>query len=351
MKPERWQHIQNLYHGALEREPVERSTFLDKACAGDEALRGEVESLLTHHQQAGSFIETPALKEARDLLENQPYSKVGRQIGAYKVLSLLGVGGMGEVYLAQDSRLERKVALKLLPPEFTQDEDRVRRFEREARAASALNHPNILTIHEIGETDGTTFIATEFIEGETLRQRLAQRRMKLSELLDIAIQVSSALAAAHEGGIVHRDIKPENIMLRRDGYVKVLDFGLAKLIDPRLAPVATQTVAESTLKTASGILMGTAHYMSPEQVLGEEVDHRTDIFSLGVLLYEMATGSQPFQGNSPAAIFDAILHKTPHPTAAVESGLICRDGAHPYQGSGEGPGSPLPVCFRACVRI
>jgi serine/threonine protein kinase len=232
MKPERWQHIQNLYHGALEREPVERSTFLDKACAGDEALRGEVESLLTHHQQAGSFIETPALKEARDLLENQPYSKVGRQMGAYKVLSLLGVGGMGEVYLAQDSRLERKVALKLLPPQFTQDKDRVQRFKREAKAASALNHPNILTVYEIGELDAHTFMVAEYVEGETLRQRLAGRPMKVSELLDVVIQVSSALSAAHEAGIVHRDVKPENIMLRHDGYAKVLDFGLARRTQP-----------------------------------------------------------------------------------------------------------------------
>ncbi len=220
---------------------------------------------------------------------------------------------MGQVYLAQDTRLGRKIGLKLLPAQFAQDEDRVRRFEREARAASALNHPNILTIYEIGQADGTTFIATEFIEGQTLRQQMAGKPMKLRETLDIAIQVSSALAAAHEGGIVHRDVKPENIMLRRDGHIKVLDFGLAKLTGPQVTSIDSQATTGATVCTQPGMLMGTLHYMSPEQVLGEEVDQRTDIFSLGVVMYEMATGTQPFQGNSSTAILDAILHRVPPP--------------------------------------
>jgi eukaryotic-like serine/threonine-protein kinase len=224
MKPERWQHVQNLYHAALEREPNQRSAFLEEACAGDEGLHVEVESLLDHHEQAERFIDTAALALAAEgLAEEQGLSLVGQQIGPYKVLSLLGRGGMGEVYLAQDSRLDRKVALKLLPTQFTQDKDRVQRFKREAKAASALNHPNILTVYEIGELDGHTFMVTEYVEGETLRQRLAQQPMKVSELLDGVIQVTSALSAAHEAGIVHRDIKPENIMLRQDGYAKVLD--------------------------------------------------------------------------------------------------------------------------------
>jgi serine/threonine protein kinase len=300
-----------MYHRALEHEPGERPIFLDKACAGDEALRTEVESLLAHHQQAGSFIETPALKEAQALLRDQSQSMVGLQIGAYRVLSLLGRGGMGEVYLAEDSRLGRKVALKLLPSQFTQDQDRVLRFKREARAASALNHPNILTVYEISELDGHTFMVTEYVEGKTLRDHLARGRLKLKELLDLTIQVASALSAAHEAGIVHRDIKPENIMLRSDGYVKVLDFGLAKRTELPSVSANMQTRGKSALKTESGIVMGTAPYMSPEQVLGEKVDQRSDVFSLGVVTYEMATGTQPFQGNSSTAILDAILHKVP----------------------------------------
>jgi eukaryotic-like serine/threonine-protein kinase len=312
MKPERWQHVQNLYHAALEREPNQRSAFLEEACAGDEGLHVEVESLLDHHEQAERFIDTAALALAAEgLAEEQGLSLVGQQIGPYKVLSLLGRGGMGEVYLAQDSRLERKVALKLLPTQFTQDKDRVQRFKREAKAASALNHPNILTVYEIGELDGHTFMVTEYVEGETLRQRLAGRPMKVSELLDVVIQVTSALSAAHEAGIVHRDIKPENIMLRQDGYAKVLDFGLARRTQLPSPSDHLLKRGESAFKTESGIVMGTAPYMSPEQALGEKVDQRSDVFSLGAVMYEMVTSTRPFEGNSSAAILDAILHRVP----------------------------------------
>src|SRR5438128_2325365 len=233
MNPERWQQIESLLQSALEREPDQRATFLDQACAGDEELRKEVESLLAFEKKAEIFIEAPAMKVAARSLANDDQSKlaVGQLIGPYKILSPLGSGGMAEVYLARDTRLGRKIALKLLPASFTKDEDRVRRFKQEARAASALNHPNILTIHEIGQIEEINFIATEFIDGETLRQRLKRRKLELSEAIDVAIQVCNALAAAHQEGIVHRDIKPENIMLRPDGYVKVLDFGLAKLTE------------------------------------------------------------------------------------------------------------------------
>ncbi len=312
MNAERWQRIDKLLEAVLEREPGQRANFLDGACAGDEELRREVQALLAAHEQAGSFIEEPALGAAlKEMTEHRKQSLVGQQLGSYKILSSLGAGGMGEVYLAQDSRLGRKIALKILPTQFTQDKDRVRRFEREARAASALNHPNILTIHEIGQADGTTFIATEFIDGQTLRQRMQRGRQELSEMLEIGIQIASALAAAHESHIVHRDIKPENIMLRLDGYVKVLDFGLAKLTESHAISMGSQESGMVTLSTETGMMLGTAHYMSPEQAMGREVDHRTDIFSLGAVLYEMASGTPPFKGPTIAAIFDAILHQTP----------------------------------------
>jgi len=241
--------------------------------------------------------------------------KPGQKIGHYEVLSTLGKGGMGEVYLAHDTKLGRKVALKFLPADFTKDEERLRRFKQEARAASALNHPNILTIHEIGQIDVAHFIATEFVEGETVRALLARSRTGVREALDIAIQVASALVAAHRAGIVHRDIKPENIMLRHDGILKVLDFGLAKLITgPTLpADVHSQAATQVQLKTGPGIVMGTVNYMSPEQARGKEVDARTDVFSLGVVLYEMLAGDTPFAGESTADVIGQLLNKDPQP--------------------------------------
>src|SRR5262249_12188266 len=219
----RWQQINNLLQAALELAPAERSSFIEQACSGDESLRQEVSSLLSFDEQALDIIETPAIEVAACLLARvEPDLTAGEYISHYRILSLLGIGGMGEVYLAEDRKLERKIALKLLPAEFTKDPHRVRRFQQEARAASALNHPNIITIYETGKLKNRHFIATEFIEGETLRQRLRQTRLSLGEILDIAIQVANALAAAHQAGIVHRDIKPENIMLRPDGYAKVL---------------------------------------------------------------------------------------------------------------------------------
>jgi tetratricopeptide (TPR) repeat protein len=239
----------------------------------------------------------------------------GTRFGRYTVSSLLGTGGMGEVYLAQDTTLRRLVAIKLLPEEFTRDDSRLRRFEREAHAASTLNHPNILTIHEIGEHEGHHFIATEYVEGESLRQRLARTRMEIREALDVAQQMAAALAAAHEAGIVHRDVKPENIMIRRDGLVKVLDFGLAKLAqdrEPAATPAAQETEsAVLAAKTEPGMVMGTASYMSPEQARGLPVDARTDTWSLGVVLYEMIAGRRPFEGATTTDILAVILHREP----------------------------------------
>src|SRR5262245_25245502 len=317
MTPERWGHIERLYHGALERDTGARAAFLAEACAGDEALRGEVESLLRCDTRAERFIESPALEVAAKLsAEDRVQSMIGRQIGPYQILSFLGAGGMGDVHLALDTRLGRKVAVKLLPAEFTTDAERLRRFEQEARAASALNHPNIITVHEIGEIEGRRFIVTEYVEGETLRRRMStapRRRIRLSEALEIAAHVAAALQAAHEAGIIHRDIKPENVMLRADGLTKVLDFGLAKL---SCARAGSQPAAES-LDTRSGIVMGTTNYMSPEQARGERVDHRTDIFSLGVTLYEMLAGRRPFEGATASDMMAAVLTSEPVSLAEV----------------------------------
>jgi len=317
MESEKWRQIESLYYAALERGATERAAFLIEACAGDDELHREVESLLEAHEQAEGFLASPALEvAAQEIAEDLGQTMSGRMISHYQVLSLLGAGGMGEVYLAEDTRLGRNVALKLLPQNFTQDRERVLRFQQEARAASALNHPNILTIYEIGEYEEGHFIATEFIDGQTLRE-LMNAHIKLHATLDVAAQVASALAAAHEAGIVHRDIKPENIMARRDGYIKVLDFGLAKLTE-RFSPDRT-TVADSETSTKGlvhtdpGKLMGTARYISPEQIRGREVNGRSDVFSLGVVLYEMVTGRVPFDGAAPDEVMAAILNQEPSP--------------------------------------
>ena len=235
--------------------------------------------------------------------------KPGTRLGRYEILSLLGAGGMGEVYLARDTQLERKVALKLLSEKYTENTDWLRRFLREARAASALNHPNIITIHEVGEVDGIHYIATEHIEGRTLRQQMIGGRMKVLSAVNIATQIASALAAAHDAGIVHRDIKPENIMVRPDGYVKLLDFGLAKPM--KSSPLRTETSSLSQLNTDPGIVMGTVNYMSPEQARGYSIDTRSDVFSLGVVLYEMMAGRAPFEGSTTSDVIVAILDREP----------------------------------------
>ena len=237
----------------------------------------------------------------------------GTKLGRYEIRSKIGEGGMGEVYLALDTDLNRTVAIKILPAELASNEQRLRRFIQEAKAASALNHPHILTIHEIGNTADTRFIATEFIDGVTLRHRIQSGSQKLNEVLEIAIQGTSALAAAHSAGIIHRDIKPENIMVRRDGYVKVLDFGLAKLTEPSLLTSDSDALTKAFANTREGVVMGTANYMSPEQAKGIDLDARTDLWSLGVVLYEMITGRGPFVGDTPADSISLILQKDPLP--------------------------------------
>ena len=313
---ERLQKIKELFHATLERNPAERAAFLDVTCEGDDEMRSEIESLLATHYQPDSLIDKTAFEVAADLLTaDSPAVAVGRTIGAYKITRQIGRGGMGEVYLAQDTRLGRRVALKMLPARFTSDKERLRRFQQEARAASALNHPNIITIHEVGQIDEAHFIATEFVEGHTLRSALERGAVKTLDALDIAIQVASALRAAHEAGIVHRDIKPENIMIRPDGYVKVVDFGLAKLSEPKTATDDTGA-SFTAVDTNPGVVMGTVSYMSPEQARGLAVDARTDIFSLGVVLYETIAGRKPFQGTTTSDIIVAILEKDPAPLSS-----------------------------------
>jgi eukaryotic-like serine/threonine-protein kinase len=314
MQAERWQQIERLFHSALQRAPDERAALLDEACASDAELRREVESLLAEHARGGSLLETAAADLAADWAQDHKPATVAQTLGHFRILSLLGKGGMGEVYLAEDLKLHRKVALKLLPAEVTEHEARLRRFEQEARAASALNHPNIITIYEIGEAEETRFIATEYIEGQTLRAPLKQGALPLETVLDVAVQVASALAAAHEAGILHRDIKPENIMRRPDGLVKVLDFGLAKLIRPQ--PDLRATMTSNAVQTTPGMVMGTLAYMSPEQAQGLEVDTRTDIFSLGAVLYEMVTGKRAFRGDSQMALLAALIEREPEPLPA-----------------------------------
>ncbi len=310
MTPERYQLIDQIFRTALELDPDQRAPFLDEACGADATLRSEVDSLIASDRDGLSYIDDHALNVAARLLASgEPELSPGTRIDHYDLIALLGSGGMGEVYLARDEKLNRKIALKLLPPVFTINHERLRRFQQEARAASALNHPNIITIYEIGQVEERHFIATEFVDGKTLRERLKNPPLDFHESLDIAIQVCSALGAAHRKGIVHRDIKPENIMVRHDGYVKVLDFGLAKLAVQ--SEQANEIKDPVSVDISSGLIMGTVKYMSPEQALGEPVDQRSDVFSLGVMFYEMFTGHLPFAGETTNDLVSAIVREKP----------------------------------------
>ena len=312
MTPERWQRVDEIFQAAIELKVEERPAFVERTCADDEELRREVESLITADEQGLSFVDEPAFQVAAGLLATgEPELEEGQSIGHYEIVGPIGKGGMGEIYLAKDKLLNRRVALKLLPADYTGNKDRLRRFQQEAQAASALNHPNILTIYELGHVDEQQFIATEFVEGETLRQRLKRTPLTQSETLDIAIQMASALSAAHRAGIVHRDIKPENLMLRPDGYVKVLDFGLAKLTQQEDRPI--RQIETDKTETSSGLVMGTVKYMSPEQAQGLQVDQRSDIFSFGVVLYEMLAGRAPFEGETSSDLITSILKEEPLP--------------------------------------
>ena len=307
MTPERWQQIDQLFHAALAREPAERTEFLANQCRDDE-LRREVESLISSLEEDDDFIETPAGDVAAELLgTHRSAFEPGQQIENYRIIRHLGSGGMGEVYLAEDIRLGRNVALKLLPPHFTVNPDRVRRFEREARAASALNHPNIVTIYEIGQSNATHFIATEFVDGKTLRQLINERPFTLNETLNVIVQVADALTGAHAAGIVHRDIKPENIMIRHDGYVKILDFGLAKLTEQQTSDADLEM--PTLLQTNPGLVMGTVQYMSPEQARAKNVGVGTDIWSLGIVMYELLAGRVPFTGETPSHVMVSLMEE------------------------------------------
>jgi eukaryotic-like serine/threonine-protein kinase len=317
-----WEQVKALFQEVLARPFAERDAFLASAAGGDDALRREVLSLIKSYEAAESFMEEPAVHAAAEsLLEDQEKFSPGQVVSHYEILGTVGEGGMGEVYLARDTTLGRRVALKLLPNYFSSDESRMRRFKQEARAASLLSHPNVCVIHEVGETeDGRPFITMEYVEGPTLRQRMTSGDLELNQALEIAIQIADALAAAHEAGIVHRDIKPENVVVRPDGYVKVLDFGLAKLSDR--SEGFNSLTATTLMKTSTpGLVMGTVAYMSPEQARGVSVDHRTDIWSLGVVLYEMISERVPFEGETPTDIVVGIVQKDPPPLGETVDNL------------------------------
>ncbi len=321
MNQDRWQKVKGLFEAAVALSPPERQRFLDKLCGKDENLRQAVEDLLASDQESTSFLENPAAQEVASLIietETKGF-EAGKSFGHYEIIRQIGAGGMGEVYLAQDTKLDRRVAVKILNREFSRHEQNLQRFIQEAKAASALNHPNILVIHEIGETADSNYIVSEFIEGKTLRELFRESSLKLSEILDVSIQIANALSAAHAARIVHRDIKPENIIVRPDGYVKILDFGLAKLVEPKVIGFEDATARQN--HTAKGVILGTVNYMSPEQAKGERVDERTDIFSFGVLVYEMIAGKTPFAGASMSETFANLINADPQPLARFSSNV------------------------------
>ena len=344
-----WTTVKRIHQSALDIDPSERSAFVDESCGGDETMRGEVQSLLAYATEAESFLERPAV----DIAPNPPGESheatlVGRTVSHYEVLSLLGAGGMGEVYLARDPRLDRTVALKILPGEFAADPDRMQRFTREAKAASALNHPNVATIYDVGESDGIYFIVMEHVEGETITARMG-RRLTPSEVVDIAVQAADALDLAHAKGITHRDIKPANLMLTHRGDVKVLDFGVAKVTrGDEGSPNGDWTVEPVT---AVGGVVGSGPYMSPEQLVGGDVDPRSDVFSLGVVIYQMATGHLPFSGSTRAEMMDRILHAAVEPMMRLNPDTPVGAGTDHAQMSRQADRRPLSVGARALDRL
>lgn len=312
--PESMRRLEELFHEAVELEPQQRGDFMARIRDSNPELVSELASLISAHERPDGFIDSPAFEAAAEAIaDTRPVLVAGQIIGHYQIVAPLGKGGMGEVYLATDTKLDRKVALKLLPTEFTNSKDLLRRFNQEAKAASSLNHPNIITIHEIGQTEGVHFIATEFIDGQTLKQRMKQGRLRFLEVLEVSIQLASALEAAHAAGLVHRDIKPDNIMLRPDGYVKVLDFGLAKLTAKTNQSKGPEADTMIRGHTKPGTVLGTVDYMSPEQARGMELDQRTDVFSLGIVMYEMAAGQMPFAAATSLDTLVSILEKEPAP--------------------------------------
>jgi serine/threonine-protein kinase len=300
MTPERWQQIKGVLDQALGLKPEQRAAFLDRACEGDQRLRQEVESLLAAGEEGrSSFLQSPPMMQLAK----------GTRLGDYQIQSLLGAGGMGEVYRARDLRLRRDVAIKVLPAFVASDPERLWRFEQEATAAAALNHPNILAVFQMGTHEGAPYLVSELLEGETLREQLSQGRMVVRNAIDYAVQIARGLAAAHEKAIVHRDLKPENLFVTREGRVKILDFGLAKLMQPQ--PGSEHSAPTMGSETVPGLVMGTVGYMSPEQVRGQSVDHRADIFAFGAILYEMLAGKRAFQKDTAAETMVAILKEDP----------------------------------------
>ncbi|MGH8703721.1 MAG: protein kinase domain-containing protein, partial [Burkholderiales bacterium] len=342
---ERWRRVKETFQAAIELPAGEQAAYLTDACAGDPSLLTEVESLIAAHQQPGSFLDTPAVDLADGYTTRRFNTLAGQSLGHYQILSLLGRGGMGEVWRASDSRLSREVAIKVLPANFANDADLLKRFEQEARAAGMLNHPNILTIYDIGTHAGAPYIVSELLEGEELRAELRGGSVPSRKAVEYAMQTARGLAAAHEKGIVHRDLKPENLFITRDGRVKILDFGLAKLKEKRgeeererrregeregekdqtlsVSPSLPLSLSPSPTPplTSPGVVLGTVGYMSPEQVRGLEADARADIFALGAVLYEMLTGRRAFQRESAVETMNAILREEP-PELETASGKI-----------------------------
>ena len=323
MTPERWERTKEILEQALRLAPEKRQAYIDSACGADASLRGDMESLLSANEEAGSQFMRAAAPEVLQLTPPRSLTS-GTKLGPYEIIGLVGAGGMGEVYRARDTRLGRSVAIKILPPELSADSERLHRFEREARSASALNHPNIVTIYELGSEGSTHYIAMELIEGKTLRELLATGPLTIEKTIEIAAQVAAGLAKAHEAGIAHRDLKPANLMVSSDGLVKILDFGLAKATSTgELSEMATRSAEQ----TRPGSFIGTPKYMSPEQASGHELDFRTDQFSFGLVLYEMVTGKHAFQRNTAAEILVAILREQAGPIAA------------------QNPDAPAPLCW------
>ena len=320
MTNENWQRAKEIFAEALRQKPEDRPQFLDQVCDGEAETRREVESLLDSFDDASGFMESPAVGEVADVITNNKTNNQGKSFGHYEILELIGTGGMGEVYLAKDKKLDRKVAIKILNEKFSQHESNLHRFIKEAKAASSLNHPNILIIHEINEENSQHYIVSEYIAGKTLGEIIAKSLLNLNDVLDISVQIANALVVAHQAHLIHRDIKPENIMIRPDGYVKILDFGLAKLVEQKALGFEDEATKQN--QTAKGIILGTINYMSPEQAKGEQVDEQTDIFSFGTVIYEMITGRTPFTGDSIAETFANLINAEPPPLSQFATNVF-----------------------------